>query len=330
MKIERKEVYVHIVAWIAWLTIQTLLIPFTGPTLLLYIVSPIQFYSAYIAVFYITALYILPYFWPNKIFHLISSFIILFCVFNAFRIFMLYYVLPSLGKNTMGLSYLEYTRISFFWFLQYVFFAVAYFAFKRKQQLEKAVLESEYSFLKAQFNPHFLFNTLSYLYTNTVFISENTAKAIMLLSEIMRYSLQEEKADHKVPLQAEIDHLKNYIELHRLRNDNEIYINLEIHGDTSDRNILPLLLISPVENAFKYGMISRASSPLCIVLNIEVNQLEFTVKNRRSIARKINSHGLGHKNLMRRLELAYKGKYCVDIQEEKEHYTFKLIINDLQ
>ena len=329
IEIKRKELKIHAYIWVTWIVIQALVFPFRGPTLLLYVFSPIQYFGSYIAVFYVTSLYVLPKFWPDKVLYLVGGLFAVFAAYIAFRILIFYYVMPVLGKDAPSYSYYDYIIVSFYWCLQYVVFATAYFAFKRKEQLEKTVTEVEYSFLKAQFNPHFLFNTLSYLYTCAIPVSEDVAKAIMLLSEIMRYSLREDRSDHRVPLREEIDHLRKYIELHQLRNNNEVYINLNVYGDTSKQRILPLLLVSPVENALKYGIIDNPSCPLSITLNVEGSRLEFITKNKKSIARAVDSHGLGHKNLMRRLELAYKGKYQLDIHEEEYYYIFNLTIYDL-
>ena len=333
MNLGRKELRLHIIAWTLWLFIQSVLFPFRGPTLLLYIISPIQFYGAYIIVFYIVSHYILPRFWPTKISSLVTSVAILFLLFASFRLLMFYYVLPSLDDGFVfdkSISYYRFVRTCFVWFLQYTFFASAYFAFKRKNEVERALIEAEYSFLKSQFNPHFLFNTLSYLYTKVVSVSEDGAKAILLLSDIMRYSLQEERSDHMVPLHAELNHLKNYIDLIKLRNNNEIFVDLKVQGHVSDKLIIPLVLIPPVENAFKHGKNDDALFPLSVIVRAEVDYLKFIVKNKknRNINGSIYSHRIGSKNLMRRLTLGYGESYHLNVCDEEDYYTFELVIKN--
>lgn len=337
MQLEKKEIRFHVIAWLCWIIIQSLLYPFRGPSLVLYIVSPIQYFLAYLVVFYSIALWILPQFWPRKIGGLIVSLAILFAGFVLFRILMFYVVLPSLDENFVfdrSFPYKVFAIVSFYWFLLYGFLAATYFAVKRnlthlqrKRALEKSLMEAEYAFLKAQFNPHFLFNTLSYMYTKAAPVSQDLADAVMLLSRLMRYSLQKADRDHQVSLQAELDYLQDFIDLHQLRLDQQLYVQQEIQGDVSTQRIIPLLLVSLVENAFKHGKLHDPDYPLFIGTNASPNKVTFTVSNQKNTTRKVNSYGIGHQNLLRRLELAYPGRYQLDIQDDTKGYLCQLTIS---
>ena len=123
----------------------------------------------------------------------------------------------------------------------------------RLKLAEKEKVNAELSYLKAQINPHFLFNTLNSIYSLAIEKSDYTATAVVKLSSMMRYVITD--ASHKfVPLEKEINYISNYIELQKLRIDSSIKLMYTVTGDISDKKIAPLVLISFIENAFKYGV----------------------------------------------------------------------------
>jgi two-component system LytT family sensor kinase len=198
---------------------------------------------------------------------------------------------------------------------------------KEQIQLEKTT--AELSFLKAQINPHFLFNTLNNIYSLAVKKSETTPEAVLLLADMMRYVLSDAQNNY-VPLKSETDYLSKFIDLQRIRLTDKVTIDYLINGDTDSNVIAPLILVPYIENAFKFGISTHESSTISIYLDIHKNLLKLTVVNKlfpqtHLIAK---SSGIGLINGKRRLALLYPEKYNLDINPNKNgNYIVDLEIN---
>lgn len=199
---------------------------------------------------------------------------------------------------------------------------------RRGKQIENEKLNAELSFLKAQINPHFLFNTLNNIYALAADKSDQTANAVMKLSGIMRYVLTEAKND-VVPLEKEIRFITDYLELQKMRTTNKTCIGFTIAGEPNGKQVSPLLFLPFIENAFKYGVSTRDMSPIAILIDIQHNAINFKVTNNKhrnaNIIRADNT-GIGINNTRRRLDLLYPGKHSLAINDEKETYTINLNI----
>lgn len=200
----------------------------------------------------------------------------------------------------------------------------------KKKEFENEQLTSELRFLKAQINPHFLFNTLNNLYYLAFNQSPNTTEVIAKLSQMMRYMLYE--SNHpRVPLEKEIEYIQNYISLEKLRFDESVPISFEVRGKTAGVTIVPLVLITFLENAFKHGVSSSASNAwIKATLNVEEGVCHYKVANS-----KINESGktikeksgIGLKNVKRRLDLSYTENYQLAVQENENSYSVDLKLN---
>jgi two-component system LytT family sensor kinase len=184
---------------------------------------------------------------------------------------------------------------------------------KRAARAEADKANAELSFLKAQINPHFLFNTLNNIYSLAISKNENTATCIMQLSNIMRYVTDEATEDF-VPLQDEINCIEDYIGLQQVRLGEKADIDLEIKGDAKNKKIAPLILMSFIENVFKYGISKRELSPIKIKLYSETNTITFICQNK--IFKPVvldNRKGVGIVNSKKRLEHLYQNKHFLHI-----------------
>src|SRR6202000_509115 len=132
---------------------------------------------------------------------------------------------------------------------------------------EAGKAQAELSFLKAQINPHFLFNTLNNIYALSVTEDKNTPASIMKLSNIMRY-VTDEVTENVVSLQSEIDCINNYIDLQRLRLGKKTTLNFVITGTITDQKIAPLVLMTFIENVFKYGISKHEDARIDMSLDI--------------------------------------------------------------
>ncbi len=198
----------------------------------------------------------------------------------------------------------------------------------RLTEIHDEKLNAEVSYLKAQINPHFLFNTLNSLYALTLQKSDEAPNAVLKLSGIMRYVVTESSQDF-VALGKEIDYIKDYIELQKLRLDNSVSLSFEIHGTTTGRAIAPLILIPFIENAFKYGINPDENSFIEIDITVENQSLHMNVKN-SIVAAEIDEEFKteeGLKNTQKRLDLIYSGKYELEIDEEQNVYNVNLKID---
>jgi hypothetical protein len=200
---------------------------------------------------------------------------------------------------------------------------------KAEQKLivtESEKARAELSFLKAQINPHFLFNTLNNIYSLSLLKNEKTPDAIMKLSNIMRYVTDEVHQDF-VPLKDELDCITDYIYLQQLRLGKNVQLCFEITGDREDREIAPLLLMTFIENVFKHGVSNHETSELRIHLSVEETQLVFTSHNKIFLAsEQLERAGQGIENAKKRLQLLYPGKHSLQIENADGYYNVKLIL----
>jgi hypothetical protein len=209
-------------------------------------------------------------------------------------------------------------------------FAVDWFELEgKRKELENEKLLAELNFLKAQINPHFLFNTLNNLYYLAYTKSENTTEVIAKLSQMMRYMIYE--SNHaRVPLTKEIEYMENYISLERLRLNNQIPIKFEVKGNVENVWITPLIFITFLENAFKHG-VSNNSPKAWVNISIELQhgQCIYVVENSKptEVMPTNEKSGIGLQNVQRRLELSYPGKHQLTIDDNADRYLVKLNIS---
>jgi two-component system, LytTR family, sensor histidine kinase AlgZ len=204
-------------------------------------------------------------------------------------------------------------------------FAKDWFEFEaRKKEVENEKLIAELNFLKAQINPHFLFNTLNNLYYLAFTQSPNTTEVIAKLSQMMRYMIYD--SNHPlVPLSKEIEYMQNYISLERLRLNNAIPINFEIQGNPEEVRIAPLIFITFLENAFKHGVSNnKPDAWVKISIRIEGKDCIYTVDNSKIPSVGEGKSGIGLQNVKRRLALSYPGLYELTVNDQPDHYFVQL------
>ena len=243
----------------------------------------------------------------------------------------------KIGLTTLIISYL----LSLF-FTMGIGIMVAYITYLLDEKKQRKILEEQkvklevekthanLNFLKAQINPHFLHNTLNFLYAKSIPYSAELSEGILTLSDIMRYALSESNIkDGKAALKDEIEHVRNVIKIHQLRYSNTLQVNFEVNGVINGTTIIPFVLITIVENAFKHGELKNAEAPIDLKLSVKDNTLLFYCRNKKKTGPKELSTGIGLDNIKKRLDLAYPGNYHFDIKDEPEFYTTQLTIHTL-
>ena len=199
-----------------------------------------------------------------------------------------------------------------------------------ERDLKQQQLEAELRFLKAQVNPHFLFNALNNIYALSFTESKQAPEMILKLSEMMSYMLYECKGE-KVLLQSEVQYLKNYIALQQLKKEGEQQIEFVTEGNWKDLWISPLLFIPLFENVFKHGNLDNTREGwLKSKLWVEEEQLRFSIVNTKGQA-VLHSHphrgGVGLHNLKERLQLLYPDSHTLQIDNQSDLFTVQLHIH---
>lgn len=201
---------------------------------------------------------------------------------------------------------------------------------EKQIEIETENKVTQLNFLKSQLNPHFFFNSLNTIYSLSMSKSPKTSEAILNLSELMRYMIRETKNEinsEKAKLTDELEYIYNYIELQKLRLTEHTKVDFKISGNTDNKEIYPLLLISFIENAFKFGINPIKNSKIIIHFLIENNFLEFIIINDvYGIKNTNNSFGLGTSNSIKRINLLYPDN-ILEIKNSGSQYSVYLKIN---
>ncbi|HEX5167632.1 MAG TPA: histidine kinase [Cyclobacteriaceae bacterium] len=207
---------------------------------------------------------------------------------------------------------------------------------RREKLLENEKLETELKFLRAQFNPHFLFNTINSIF---VLINKNPKKAsesLAKFSELLRYQLYECN-EHQIPVTQEFGYLENYVELQKLRQDDNVETTVFLERPAiQDLSISPFIIMPFVENAFKHvSQHKHGANWISMKFHFHQHQLHMEVAN--SVPQKdqvandaVSYHGIGLKNVQRRLDLIYPNQYDLAIHQDINQFkvTLALTLNE--
>jgi sensor histidine kinase YesM len=201
---------------------------------------------------------------------------------------------------------------------------------KKINQLEREKLNAELSALKSQINPHFLFNSLNSMYGLSLDNDPRAPQLLLKLASGMRYMLYESN-EKFVLLEKELEYLNNYLDLQKLRTDQDTSISFDIQGTINSQKVAPLIFIPFVENAFKHGIKGAIEKQFInIVLKIEKEVVIFKIENNKGEVDEINSvkdfGGVGLKNVRKRLDLLYENQYSLQIKDTDGSYSVELKI----
>ncbi len=199
---------------------------------------------------------------------------------------------------------------------------------KEAALLKSENLQSELKFLKSQINPHFLFNALNNIYTLSMIKSEKTPEMILKLSDMLRYILYDCQ-EERVSLQKEIDYIRNYIDLQKLKDEEADNIEIDISAD-GHMKIAPMLLIPFIENAFKHGNVFLSEGGwMKVYLSTDQGRLRFSVENSMPEREytKDGAGGIGLENVKKRLDMLYKDAY--ELKLNRDGKVFRVDLNIL-
>jgi len=290
--------------------------------------------------------YIIPeYLFRQKylLFALYSSYTIIISIFlialSSFYGFLFISSLDSLDSNFMLTKnlYLIIIGVYIVVLLTAIFSAYqeSYKVHLRNKELQNALLngelqlkQEELSYLKMQIHPHFLFNTLNTIYGSAIAKSQETPELILKLSNLLDYILYQTQKS-LVPLQDEIDHLKDYLALEKLRHGSKLIITTSWPENQESIKIAPMLFLPLLENSFKHGKSQNRQAFVNLSLEVNDETINFTLKNSRDEHENISnltSSGIGLANIKKRLQLLYPDSYSFDIEKEQDYFLVQLQI----
>lgn len=226
-------------------------------------------------------------------------------------------------------SYFKWNLFYAIWFI--IISTLLFYAQRWAEQREHirniqiSQLQTELKYLRAQINPHFLFNGLNTIYGTIDGKNSQARNMVVQFSDLLRYNLYEADSDH-VLLHQEVSYLQNYVALQRARSDASLSIALQIDVANANRKIAPLLFVAFVENAFKYTTRDdRQANNVVISLKETNGRLVFTCTN--SYDDNPGETGIGLVNVRRRLELLYPGRHTLDLRQEAGIYSVTLTLD---
>jgi len=201
---------------------------------------------------------------------------------------------------------------------------------KLKETLKQKNQEMELALVKAQLDPHFLFNTINNIDVLILKNADQASDYLNKLSDIMRFMLYETKSD-KILLAKEIEYIEKYIELQKIRTSNAHYVNFSVSGKLNGQTIAPMIFIPFIENAFKHTTNKKIKNAISIKIDIQKESIQFKCINKCDLNRKtqdLNPGGLGNDLIQKRLNLIYPDQHKLDIFKNEISYNITLSINN--
>ncbi len=353
-------VLIHLFIWLVIFSLPLLFRPgFNGPSgrggadMPLLIPLPILTNNIFLVIaFYINLFVLMPRFFNTKKWGYFVLFTLIFLIislyFHQFSQWLERSIWPDMfhqrgpkpgemkgggfHEHNRGFSFRQFSFIYLFimtWALSmaYYLFVQLQESVRKADQVLATALQSELSFLKAQINPHFLFNTLNNIYMLTLKKSESAPTAVLKLSNLMR-KITDDTAVDFVPFEEEEKFIRDYLDLQELRLSEKTKVKYEVTGDFSRCRIAPRILIPFIDNAFKFGVSGHTESVIDIQMHFEGNNLQFSLKNaiHNGGSENRDSSGVGLDNSKRRLDLLYKDRYELKMEQTEQSYQVLLTI----
>ena len=263
--------------------------------------------SPAVVVYLINFYLCVPFLWfRHRRWQFIVANVALITIFNSHVLFKDINTLPDIFLA----GYASFIIIALLVNLMAVFIAISIRYVMRQGEKKQKEVEAELAWLKNQINPHFLFNTLNNISSLTQIDADKAQDTVMQLSDLLRYAMYETNKS-KVPLEGEVEFMRNYIELMKLRCNEMTTVNSQFSILNSQLEVAPLIFISLIENAFKHGMNSNAPATIDISLVQKDDTLVFTCDNTNNPkpTKDRSGSGIGLENTRRRLDLLYQGSY---------------------
>jgi sensor histidine kinase YesM len=323
----------HLIAWLAYMALECG--PFLANRPLKFIAVNILLpYVANISLFYFCAEYLFPTFYNRKkilrfillnllaiaLYDWISSVIIQY--YNKlYATSMLYYSYKGIMFMALAAAYWIAKRLIATEKRNNILLENYYVQELQEEELQQTIATAELAYIRAQINPHFLFNTLNFLYSSIYPLSGDIANSVLMLSDMMRFVIENNEGGSTTDLSLEIKHIENYIKLNQLRlHHSRLYVDFEYTGIPGDKKIVPFILMTLVENAFKHGDLTDVENPLKIRLDMLDESIRFCITNKISTVKLYEQHGIRMNHLEKCLELFYEDQFKLIVQNDGQYY----------
>ncbi|MFY8022215.1 MAG: sensor histidine kinase [Bacteroidia bacterium] len=338
-RVKLLTVCLHLAGWLALLLIPMMLHPtprnisgLNNPEKIL--VWMVIFQLAHIALFYFNYHVLVPrYLLNRRYFRFLISLLVLFVMIQ-----MIPFVSNKILMDEQGFMNRDFRRMGKFMTITFGLLLVASSTGFRllnewlrleaeAKELSNEKLLAELSFLKAQIDPHFFFNTLNGIYSLSITQPEKVPNYLLRLSHFIRFVINDEAAQ-LISIEEEVQHLRDYVELQKLRLTDKTQIDFQVSIDQSHWKISPHLFFPFVENAIKYGISPSKPSSIIIRLEVKEQAMLFEVKNSKMRENsELGSNLIGMKNVKRRLELIYPKKHQLRVDDLPDSFFVSLQIN---
>jgi two-component system, LytTR family, sensor kinase len=332
-----KQVWLHILFWFVYVLLGGILSGIEDHEYMKGLTSELIMLPLKMALTYYVLQIAVPMFMDDalRVRSIVLTILVLVVAIFVYRVVLLSVIFPTLYPERSGMFWNPrgFLLVAFDLFTAVVAalsvkLTRMYYRSKRRQdELEREKMQSELNYLRAQTNPHYLFNTLNTLYGLALRKDEHTAEAILRLSQIMDFTLHQSQKE-SVPLEEEVQIVRNIIDLERLRSSKIAQIVVDELVDNPRAMIAPMLLVPFVENAFKHGVATAPEKPFVrIRIEEDMDQLQFSVINNFRVPesqRTSESESLGLSNVQRQLELLYTNAYKLSIEKTEGVHTVSL------
>lgn len=356
--LSNKLLNTHILVWVIYIVYFSLLVKFFYNYSLSYsfIIQTILHRLGEIGLFYISAFWIFPkYLNLKKWLQLILTFTLVITLYLFYKYLIEFYIFQLLHATLPNDEpiFIQIISQAVIQASNFIIFALGYhFAQKVIQQqgelakkdlelaqekaktaiLEKEKSQAELAFLRSQINPHFMFNTLNMIYSKVRKANREAGDIVIEFANMMRYATSTKLQADEVDVRGELDFVKDYINIHKQRFNNTVYIDYDEEGYMMSHRIVPMVLITLVENAVKHGSIDDSNYPLVIRASLIDDYFSFMVHNLKNLKpngldTKGNT-GIGIINIEKRLAAVYKnGGYSLEKEETAEDYVVTFTVN---
>jgi len=215
-------------------------------------------------------------------------------------------------------------------YFDYVLYGLLYAAVRQhllaerqRRETQQANTAAELALLRSQLNPHFLFNTLNDIYALVYQKADTAPDALLKLAELLRYMLHDTQRE-RVLLRRELDYLQDLIALQRLGTKGHLHLDYQLRGVLGEQEVAPLLLVPFLENAFKHGVLTDATRPVTLQLDVTATSLQLHLRNAKEAQHKDQRGGIGLANVRRRLALLYPERHTLTVAESPTEFHVTL------
>jgi len=285
-------------------------------------------------VFYITALYLFPKYYKNGRKFFWISFLFISFLSTVLLVIDRTFIWQFRRGNNFDPPPLIMNYFKYFFGLGFTYFVSTSISLMEQTRqlketekiLTKEKLETELKLLKAQINPHFIFNALNNIYSLTYMQSGNAPDSVLKLSEMLRYVFYDCNKDH-VPLSSEIKYIENFTVFQQMKSDFAQNISIETDANVGNIKIAPMLFVPFIENAFKYSRIEEDKNAyVAIEIKQKKGNLFFKIENSIPLNKPTSGSKTGINNVKHRLKIIYPEKHEVNIREKNDNYRVELKI----